>query len=106
VFNIKPDGHYQSHLVAKGFSQVEGIDFNELFSPVICYETARLLLAVAVLEDLDIQSVDIKIAYLYGDLDKEIYMEQSEGFKLPGKENKVWQLCKALYGLKQAGLSW
>jgi len=49
-----------------------------------------LLLAIAVLEDLDIQSVDIKTAYLYSDLDKEIYMEQPEGFKQPGKENKVW----------------
>jgi len=87
VFNIKPDGCYRSHLVAKGFSQVEGIDFDELFSLVVCYETARLLLAVAVLEDLDIQSIDIKTAYLYGDLDEEIYMEQPEGFKLPGK---VW----------------
>jgi len=89
MFNIKPDGHYRSRLVAKGFSQVKGIDFDELFSPVVHYETARLLLAVAVLEDLDIQSVDVKTAYLYGDLDQEIYMEQPEGFKLPGKENKV-----------------
>jgi len=89
VFNIKPDGCYQSCLVAKRFSQVEGIDFDELFSPVVCYKTVRLLLAVAALEDLDIQSVDVKTAYLYGDLDEEIYMEQPEGFKLPGKENKV-----------------
>jgi len=66
VFNIKPDSRYQSCLVAKGFSQVEGIDFDELFSPVVCYETAQLLLAVAALEGLDIQSVDVKIAYLYG----------------------------------------
>ena len=66
----------------------------------------RLLLAVAALEDLDIQSVDIKTAYLYGDLDEEIYMKQPEGFKLPGKKNKVWQLHKVLYGLKQASLSW
>jgi len=50
----------------------------------------QLLLAVAVLENLDIQSIDIKTAYLYGDLDEKIYMEQPEGFKLPGKENKVW----------------
>jgi len=71
VFNIKPDGHYQSCLVAKGFSQVEGINFDELFSPVVHYETVRLLLAVAVLEDLDIQSIDVKTAYLYGNLDKE-----------------------------------
>jgi len=60
----------------KGFSQVEGIDFDKLFSPVVCYETTRLLLAVAILEDLDIQSIDIKTAYLYGNLDEEIYMEQ------------------------------
>ena len=106
VFNIKPDGRYRSHLVAKEFSQVEGIDFDELFSSVVYYETVWLLLVVAALEDLDIQSVDIKTAYLYGDLDKEIYMEQPEDFKLPGKENKVWWLCKALYSLKQAGLSW
>jgi len=66
VFNIKPDGHYRSRLVAKGFSQVEGIDFDELFSPVVRYETARLLFAVAALEDLDIQSIDVKTAYLYG----------------------------------------
>jgi len=66
----------------------------------------RLLFAVAVLEDWNIQSVDVKTAYLYGDLDEEIYMEQPKGFRLPGKENKVWRLCKALYGLKQAGLSW
>ena len=75
VFNIKPDSCYRSHLVAKGFSQVKGIDFDELFSPVVRYETMRLLLAVVALEDLDIQSVDIKTAYLYGDLDEEIYME-------------------------------
>ena len=56
VFNIKPDGRYRSRLVAKGFSQVEGINFDELFSPVVCYETTRLLLAVAALEDLDIQN--------------------------------------------------
>ena len=64
----------------------------------------RLLFTVAALEDLDIQSVDVKTAYLYGDLDKKIYIEPPEDFKLPRKENKVWCLCKALYGLKQAGL--
>jgi len=89
VFNIKPNGRYRSRLVAKGFSQVEGIDFDELFSPVVRYENVRLLLAVAALEDLDIQSIDVKTAYLYGNLDEEIYIEQSEGFKLPRKENKV-----------------
>ena len=75
VFNIKPDGRYRSHLVAKGFSQVEGISFDELFFPVVYYETVQLLLAVAALEDLDIQSVDIKIAYLYGDLCKKAKLQ-------------------------------
>jgi hypothetical protein len=64
------------------------------------------LLSVTTLEDYNVYSVDVKTAYLYGDLDEEIYMEQPEGFKLPGKGNKVWRLCKALYSLKQAGLSW
>ena len=77
------DGRYRSRLVTKGFSQVEGIDFDELFSPVVRYKTARLLFAVATLEDWDIQSVDVKTAYLYGDLDEEIYIEQPEGFRLP-----------------------
>ena len=89
VFNIKPDDHYWSHLVAKGFSQVESIDFDELFSLVVHYKTTQLLLAVATLEDLDIQSIDVKIAYLYSNLDKEIYIEQPKGFRLPRKENKV-----------------
>ena len=89
VFNTKPDGHYWSYLVTKGFSQVESIDFDELFSLVVHYKTMQLLLAVATLEDLDIQSVNVKIAYLYGNLDKEIYIEQPKGFKLPRKENKV-----------------
>ncbi|KAJ3552813.1 hypothetical protein NP233_g12787 [Leucocoprinus birnbaumii] len=106
VFNLKSDGRYRSRLVAKGFSQIEGIDFDELFSPVVRYETARLLLGMAALEDFDILSVDVKTAFLYGKLDEEIYMEQPEGFRLPGYENKVWRLRRALYGLKQAGLSW
>ena len=83
VCNIKPDGCYQSCLVAKGFSQVKGIDFDELFSPVVHYETTRLLFAVAILEDWDIQSVDVKTTYLYDDLDEEIYIEQPKGFRLP-----------------------
>ena len=68
------------------------IDYNELFSPVVRYETARLLLGVAALEDWDMFSVDVKTAYLYGKLDEEIYMTQPEGFKAAGKEEKVWRL--------------
>ena len=75
VFNIKPDSYYWSRLVAKGFSQVESIDFDKLFSPVVCYKTMWLFLAIVALEDLDIQSINIKTAYLYNNLNEEIYME-------------------------------
>jgi len=90
VFNIKSDGYYRSWLVAKGFSQVKGIDFDKLFSLVVYYETVCLFLAVAFLEDWNIHSINIKATCLYGDLDKEIYMKQPKGFRLPGKEKKVW----------------
>ena len=75
VFNIKSDGHYRSQLVAKEFSQVKEINFNELFSLIVCYETAYLFLAVAALEDWDIHNIDVKTIYLYSNLNKEIYME-------------------------------
>jgi hypothetical protein len=89
VFNVKSDGRKRARLVAKGFSQIEGIDFDELFSPVVRYETTQLILGVAALEDFKIESVDVKAAYLYGKLDEEIYMEQPEGFT---KNSKVWRL--------------
>jgi len=76
-------------LLPKNFLKLKALTLMNYSLQVICYETVQLFLAVAVLKDLDIQSVDVKTAYLYGDLDEEIYMEQPEGFKLPGKENKV-----------------
>jgi len=106
VFNIKSDSHYRSQLVTKWFSQVEEIDFDKLFSLFVCYETAHLFIVVVVLEYCDIYTIDVKTAYLYGDLNKEVYIEQPEDFKLLSKEKKVWWLHKALYSLKQASLSW
>ena len=99
------DGRKKAHLVAKGFSQVEGLDFNQVFSPVMCFETVHLMLALATLENWYITGLDIQSAYLYGKLDKEIYMEQPEGF-VPRQEHKVLRLWHALYGLKQASLAW
>ena len=64
------------------------------------------MLALAALEGWHMEALDVKSAYLYGKLDEEIYMEQSKGFKVPGKEFKVLRLLHALYGLKQAGLAW
>lgn len=85
---------------------MEGIDFNEIFSPVVRFETVRLMLALSALEDWHMEGVDVKTAFLYGKLDEEIYMEQPEGFKLRGQENKVLRLRRAIYGLKQAALAW
>jgi Reverse transcriptase (RNA-dependent DNA polymerase) len=106
VFDVKSDSCKKARLVAQGFSQVEGIDFNELFSPVVCFESVQLILALSALEDYYCVGVDVRNAYLYGKLDKEIYMRQPEGFKVRGQENKVICLQRALYGLKQAGLAW
>ena len=106
VYDIKTDGQKWGQLVTKGFSQIPGIDFDETFSPVACFETVRLLLAVSALEDWEIEALDIKTAFLYGNLDEELYMEQPEGFIVKGQENKVYRLKKALYGLKQASIAW
>jgi Reverse transcriptase (RNA-dependent DNA polymerase) len=91
VFDLKGDRRKKAHLVAKGFSQVEGVDFNEIFSPVVRFETVQLMLALVALEHWHITSVDVKTAFLYGELDEELYMEQPEGFKTKGQEHKV--LC-------------
>jgi hypothetical protein len=92
--------------VAKGFSQVEGLDFDQIFSPVVRFKTVRLLLALAALEGWSVSGLDVKNAYLYGTLDEEIYMEQPEGFISAQHPKKVLRLLCALYGLKQAGLAW
>ena len=106
VFDLKSDGCKKARLVAKGFSQVEGIDYDEIFSPVVRFETVRMMLALAALRNWHISGLDVKTAFLYGDLDEELYMEQPEGFKIPGQQNKVMCLRKAIYGLKQAALAW
>ena len=95
---------YRARLVAKGFSQKAGIDFDETFSPVIKYDSLRVILSIAAAKDLDLYQFDVASAFLYGDLSEEIYLEQPEGF--PTKENHVYRLHKCLYGLKQAGRVW
>ena len=84
VFDVKSDSRKRARLVAKGFSQVVGIDFNEIFSPVVRFETMRLMLALTSLEGWHMEALDVKTAFLYGKLDEEIYMHQPEGFKLKG----------------------
>jgi Reverse transcriptase (RNA-dependent DNA polymerase)/Integrase core domain len=97
---------YKARLVAKGFTQIFGLDFSETFSPVARLDSVRLLLALATLRDWEVHQIDVKSAFLNGELDEEIYMQQPEGFAVAGQENKVCRLQKALYGLKQASRQW
>ena len=103
TYVLKSNGHYKARLVAKGYTQVQGIHYEETFSPVARYESIRYLLAHAALQNWEIKAMDVKLAYLHGVLDKEIYMEQLEGFIAQGEENKGCRLVCSLYGLKQAG---
>uniref|UniRef100_A0A2N9IBB7 Integrase catalytic domain-containing protein n=1 Tax=Fagus sylvatica TaxID=28930 RepID=A0A2N9IBB7_FAGSY len=111
VYKIKRDGNdqverYRARLVVKGFAQKEGIDFNEIFSPVVRLTTVRVVLAMCATFDLYLEQLDVKTAFLHGELEEEIYMLQPEGFEEKGKENLVCKLNKSLYGLKQAPRCW
>lgn len=111
VYKIKRNGNdqverYRARLVVKGFAQKEGIDFNEIFSPVVRLTTIRVILAMCATFDLYLEQLDVKTAFLHGELEEEIYMLQPEGFEEQGKENLVCRLNKSLYGLKQAPRCW
>jgi len=90
----------------KGFTQIQGIDYDETFSPVAQFELLRLTLALAALEDWEIYQMDVKSAFLNRLLKEEIYMEQPEGFITLGQESKVCLLNKVIYSLKQASYAW
>lgn len=114
VFKIKYNSNgdierYKTRLVAKGFSQIEGIDYNETFSPVVRYVTLRVLLAYAAIYDWEIDQMDAIMAFVQGTLDEEIYIKIPDGFREFYKDNldeKVLKLNKALDGLKQSGRLW
>ena len=99
---------FKSRVVAQGFSQVEGVDFNETFAPTLRYTTLRTLLALASIMGYALGHLDVSTAYLYGELDEEIYMEQPKGYEKygPNGEKLYCRLRKSLYGLKQAGRNW
>ncbi|KAI0999310.1 hypothetical protein K3495_g8887 [Podosphaera aphanis] len=101
-----PDGsieRYKARLVAKGFSQQPGTDYDDTYAPVARYDSLRLLLALATQRRWKPRQLDVKSAFLYGKLDREIYMEISDWFKEPGK---CYLLRKSIYGLKQSPLVW
>ena len=107
VFKLKhnSDGgisRYKARLIAKGFHQQHGVDFEETFSPVIKPPTVRMILSLAVQFDWPLRQLDVSNAFLLGFLTKEVYMVQILRYVDPSKPNHVCKLWKSLYGLKQA----
>ena len=101
---------YKARLVAQGFTQRPGVDFNETYSPVMSGITFRYLISLAVQNRLSMQLMDVVTAYLYGSLDSEIYMKVPEGISIPDNKANRNMYCvklqKSLYGLKQSGRMW
>uniref|UniRef100_A0A2N9EP82 Integrase catalytic domain-containing protein n=1 Tax=Fagus sylvatica TaxID=28930 RepID=A0A2N9EP82_FAGSY len=89
-----------ARLVAKGFTQQPGVDFVDTYSPVAKFASVRIIMVVAARLDLELHQLDIKTAFLNGDLKEEIYMDQPDGFQIKGQEGKVCRLKKSLYGFK------
>ncbi|PNX60516.1 copia-type polyprotein, partial [Trifolium pratense] len=95
---------HKARLVAKGYNQKHGIDYDEVFAPVARWDTIRSILAIATRESWKVFQLDVKSAFLHGELSEDIYVEQPPGYQR--EKNKVYKLKKALYGLKQAPRAW
>lgn len=111
VYKVKynPNGsvqRFKARLVAQGYSQKFGEDYDRIFAPVVKPVTFRTLLAIAAKEGLNVIHMDAETAFLNGSLKETIYMKQPPGFIVDGKEDKVCHLFKSLYGLKQSARSW
>ena len=111
VFKIKHDfqgniKRYKAQLVAKGFTQKDGINYKETFSPVSKKDSFRIIMALIAYYDLELHQMDVKIALLNEDLEEDVYMDQPVGFTKEGKEHMVCKLKRSIYGLKQASRQW
>jgi Reverse transcriptase (RNA-dependent DNA polymerase) len=91
--------------VTKGFKQIQGVDYDETFSPVTMFKSIRILLAIAAFYDYKIWQMDVKTVFLNGDLEEDVYMTQPVGFEDPNNTSKVCKLNRSIYGLKQASRS-
>ena len=111
VYKVKTDGdglieRYKARLVARGFDQKFGSDYDETFCPVVRMESLRTLIALSTQHGLELHHVDVATAFLNGTLQREVYMEQPTGYKKEGEEHLVCRLRKSIYGLKQSSRCW
>jgi hypothetical protein len=111
IFKNKTDEHgtvvwNKTRLVAQGYTQIEGVDFDEIFVPVARLESIRILLSIACHLGFKLYQIDVKSAFLNDILQEEVYVEQPKGFQDPHHSHHVYKLKKALYGLKQAPRAW
>jgi hypothetical protein len=111
VYKVKRDERgaivkYKARLIARGSVQREGIDFEEVFAPVARMESVRLLLAMAAAKDWRVHHLNVKSAFLNGELAETVFVKQALGFAVKGAEHKVLRLRKALYGLRLAPRAW
>ena len=94
------DARYKVRLIAKGYSQIPSVDYTDVFSPVVKHSSIRALLGIVARHDLKLEQMDVKTAFLHGELEEDTYMQQPEGFITSEKEDHVCLLKKSLYGLK------
>ena len=111
IFKTKRDSkgdveRYKARLVAKGYTQKEGIDYKETFSPVSSKDSFRTIMALVAHFDLELHQMDVKTAFLNGDIDETFYMVQPENFVSGDTKRMVCKLKKSIYGLKQASRQW
>lgn len=111
VYKTKLNEHgevdkYKARLFAKGYTQQHGVDYTEVFAPVARMDTIRLVLALVAQKGWPLFQLDVKSAFLHGELKEEVYVEQPPGYVVKGAEKKVYRLRRALYGLKQAPRAW
>lgn len=94
--------------IRKVFSQIPRVHYNEaeVYAPIVKHDSLRLPLAITASMDIELHQFDVKIAFLYGDLEEDLYIPQPEGFIQPGSEDHVCHLLRPLYGLKQASRKW
>ena len=97
---------YKARLVAKGFTQQSSVDFVDTYSPVAKFASNRIITFVMAIMDLELPQLDVKIAFLNGELKEDRFMLQPEGFEIKGLEDGVYKLKRSLYGLKQSFRQW